>query len=243
MTNCLHPSSRWLLIVLLALLAGCGNKNRLVVYADPWLSEYAQRVTAVFQIAHPETEIQLKLISTEVIVQHIRYGQPIDVILCMGSELYTQQDFRDEIAVETVLAPSQVVQLVQAGQDFQTKQEAMGTRYCTMMEASDRPMRQYVEQWEQGAVAQRSCTIIANFQRQAMDYMLRGWVPTGYMPIHFASAHPNQFRQLARGPLIPNAFTGILLRNAPHQALASAYFASLTSEKSIKLLGELKFLP
>jgi ABC-type molybdate transport system substrate-binding protein len=232
-----------ILVGWLLLIAGCANPNRLVVYADPWLTEYAGGMVDQFQAAHPETDIQLKFLSSEVVVQHIRFGQPVDVFLCFGCEWFHQDDFRVRIAEESTLAASQVVELVRADSGFTAKQSAMGTKDAIMMEASDRPMRSYAEQAGFGFGQQKKPVLIANFQRQAMDYMLRGWVSEGYLPIHFARRHGKQFRTKRTGPAIPNAFTAILLDNAPHPGLAQEFFDLLKSEKSRQLLAQMSFLP
>jgi hypothetical protein len=106
--------SIWLILLL---LQSCTSQNRLVVYADPWLGEFADSLVAEYQSNHPATEIQLKKLSTEVIVQHLRYGQPIDVVLAFGSEWYPQPDFRTKMAKESTLAPSKVVLLKQTDED------------------------------------------------------------------------------------------------------------------------------
>lgn len=237
-------NSHWFwLACMFGLFTGCANQDRLVVYADPWLGEYAQEMVAEFQMTHPATDIQLKLLSSELIVQHIRFGQPVDVFLCFGSEFYTQPDFRDKVSGEATLATSQVVLLEQRNLAYAAKCKALGTEHCRMVEASDRPMRRYADSFQQAAESLASCTIIANFQGQARDYMLRGWVPQGFMPAHFANSHPAEFLELARGPLIPNAFTSILLQNAPHSGLAKDFFALTTAEISSGILAKLKYFP
>ncbi len=229
--------------LLLLQTAGCADQDRLVVYADPWLSDYATRITDAFQQTHPETEIQLKIISSEVIAQHVRYGQPVDVILCFGCEFLQQPDFRDKIEAQTTLSATHIVKLAQAGTAFETKQAAMQTTTSTMLEASDRPLRRYVQQAGFDQTIPQKQMIIANFQRQAADYLLRGWVPQGFVPENFKKIHTQQFLEIRRGPLIPNAFEAVLLKTAPHQALAADFFTLISSEKSRKVLGELGFVP
>jgi ABC-type molybdate transport system substrate-binding protein len=232
-----------LLVAIFLFLGGCARQDRLVVYADPWLEDYANELCEAYQQAHPDTEIQLKLISTEVIAQHIHFGQPIDVALCFGSEWILDQTFRTEMAEESPLASSQIVDVQVQGDQFARKAMEMGAAQSVMIEASDRPARRYAEAegwWQNDA---SHAWIIANFQRQAEDYLLRGWVPRGIVPIHFLRAHPETLTELRRGRLIPNAFTAIQFRHAPHPAQAAAFFAFTNSKKSDEILGELKFLP
>lgn len=232
--------SIWLILLL---LQSCTSQNRLVVYADPWLGEFADSLVAEYQSNHPATEIQLKKLSTEVIVQHLRYGQPIDVVLAFGSEWYPQPDFRTKMAKESTLAPSKVVLLKQTDDSWTEKQRAMGCMNCVVMEASDRPLRHYTKQagWEQLPPPDR--VLIANFQRQAADYLQRGWAPKGFLPLHFAHQHAQQFKIEQQGPLITNAFTAILITNAPNSTPAAEFFALANSEKSRAMLGRMRFLP
>jgi ABC-type molybdate transport system substrate-binding protein len=197
----------------------------------------------MYQLEHPETEIQLKVLSSEVIVQHIRYGQPVDVFLCFGCEWYQQPDFRTKISTESTLAASQVV-LLQRKDSLATSQEQrLQTQSAVMLEASGRPMRLYTEQSGLSKAIAKEQLLIANFQQQAADYLLRGWVPKGFLPVHFARQHPAQFEMVQQGPLITNAFTAILLQNASHSAIAAEFFAFANSEKSKAILAQLRILP
>lgn len=234
------------LICLLAcwtiLLAGCGNPDRLVVYADPWMGDYAERITAAFQASHPDTDIQLKLLSSEVVAQHIRYGQPVDVFICFGSEFLQQPDFRARVQAETVLAGTEIV-FAENGQDQKSKQVDLGTRGCYMLEASDRPMRRYVDRIWQNQIPADNCVLIANFPQQAAAYVLRGWANYFFVPTAFMAKHRKLVAPLGLGTEIPDAFSAILLDDAPNPALAREFFDFMGSEKSKQILAELKFLP
>jgi ABC-type molybdate transport system substrate-binding protein len=234
----------WVFVLACMILTfGCANQDRLVVYADPWLAEFADSLCQEFKVQHPETEIHLKALSSEVIAQHIRFGQPVDVFLCFGSEWLQQPEFRSKVGDEVTLAGSQVVELVARDSLFASKRRSMRSEGYSMMEASDRPMRRYIHQAGYEAKNPASSILIANFQQQAEDYLVRGWVAGGYMPLHFANVHADRFEIVRRGPVIPNAFTAILLSNAPQPALAKSFFMLTTSEKSIGVLGKLGFLP
>ncbi|MBP6640935.1 MAG: substrate-binding domain-containing protein [Bacteroidia bacterium] len=241
----MNPLARHIAAFCLAIvfLVGCANQNRLVVYADPWLAEFADSLVAQFQAAHPETDIQLKVLSSEVIVQHIRFGQPVDVFLCFGCEWYQQADFRKQIAVESTMASSQVVLISRKDSLPTAQQRTMQTENAVMVEASDRPMRLYTDQTTWANAIPKDRLLYANFQRQATDYLLRGWVAKGFLPVHFARQHAAGFQIEQQGPLITNAFTSILMQNAPHKPLAEDFFALANSEKSKAILAHLRFLP
>ena len=94
-----------------------------------------------------------------------------------------------------------------------------------------------------GLEVQQKEVVVANFQSQAVDYLLRGWVPAGFVPRHFARMHAGRFRSEWLGPVIPSAFSVILLQNAPQPTLAAEFFALTKTEKSRVVLAKLGLLP
>ncbi len=229
-------------ICLLFLLCGCGNRDRLVVYSDPWLQAYALDITAEFQRLHPDVDVELKVLSSEVVAQHLHFGQPIDVFLCFGSELYSSQGLASHVQEQHPLASTRVMHVAQRGTQFAGKQQAFGTIGCVAWEASERPMRQYAEQ-AFGATDTVACRLVANFQAQMVDYLRRGWVPAGFVPGHFALSDSSQFGIVRSGPVIHNAFSALMIKDGPNPDNAEAFFALIKSEKTKELLGRLRFLP
>lgn len=220
---------------------GCANRDRLVVYADPWLLEYAEERVAGFRTGHPGTDVDLKVISSEVIAQHLHYGQPVDVVLCVGPQwLQGKQAWAGE---ERLLAGTRMVEVGPSDANAARKQDALGGSGCLAIEASGRPLRRLSEQWLGSLPAGEGCTLIANFQRQMQDYMLRGWVSRGLVPEHFARRHATNLVRHREGPWVSGFFAGILVADAPHPELARAFFEDLGSEKSREALGRLGFVP
>lgn len=233
----------WLAMLMGGMLQGCIYRQRLVVYADPWLEAYARGMVAVFEQTHPDVEVQLKVLSSEVVVQHIRYGQPVDVFLCFGSEWYPQRDFLSKVKITLPLADTRVVEVLQADDAATLQQELFQTTSCVVVEASDRPLRRYVERAFGPFPRKQGCTLIANFQRQMVDYLGRGWAPRAYLPRHAARMGSQGWMAVDSSAMIPHAFTAMLLEAAPHAGLAQEFFTTLQSQKSTDLLGELGFLP
>jgi hypothetical protein len=226
------------------LLMGCKRENRIVVYADPWLEDYAVRLKEAFQREYPGVEVKLKVLSSELVGQHLHFGQPMDVFLCFGCEGLPQKEWKQSVQATAPLAGTRVMEIQRRDSAFSAKQAAFGSQHCKVLEASDRPLRRYAESSFGPLPQPDSCTLIANFQSQLEDYMLRGWVSQGYVPAHFMrKAAAGQFVTLRNGPWITSAFTANLMSGAPHAEGSQAFFAFVQSEKSAQILGELGFLP
>lgn len=220
---------------------GCANRDQLVVYADPWLEDYALVMVEEFRATHPQTDVDLKVLSSEVVVQHLHFGQPIDVFLCFGRNwIGVRQDWVGE---ELALSGTRVVEVGPRNPGLVRKQDALGGSGCIVIEASDRPLRHLSDMWMRLDSAEHGCTLIANFQRQMEDYLLRGWVSYGLVPEHFARADSARLVRYSQGAWFPGVFTGVLVHDAPHPGLAREFFEQLGSEKSKETLGRLGYLP
>ncbi|MFN8396123.1 MAG: substrate-binding domain-containing protein [Bacteroidia bacterium] len=230
----------WAWLIALACM-GCANRDRLVVYADPWMEDYAMEMVADFQLSHPSTDVDLKVLSSEVIAQHIHYGQPVDVFLCFGKSWIAGA--KDWVGEERALAGTRLVEVGPRNPDLVRKQDALGGSGCIVIEASDRPLRRLSDIWMRLDSTEHRCTLVANFQRQMEDYLLRGWVSRGLVPEHFAKANAGQLIQYRQGAWFSGVFSGILLQDAPHPDLAREFFEQLGAEKSKETLGRLGYLP
>jgi ABC-type molybdate transport system substrate-binding protein len=233
-----------MLLLTVLMMTGCGRKGRVVVYADPWLEDYAARITEEFQREYPGVEVKLKVLSSEVVFQHLHYGEPMDVFLCFGDQWFPQPEWKRMVDRTVALAGTRAMEVQRKDTTFLKKQQAFGSQGCRVLEASDRAMRRYAESAFGPLYPSDTCSVIANFQSQLQAYLLRGWVPRGYVPAHFMrQAPPGHFVTQRNGPWIPAAFSAILLRSTPNPEAAQAFFAFVQSEKSAQILGELGFLP
>ncbi|MFM2376241.1 MAG: hypothetical protein RLZZ165_1338 [Bacteroidota bacterium] len=221
-------------------IQACQPSKRLVLFADPWLEEYADSLTMLFGRSHPDVDVELKVVSSEVAVQHIRYGQPVDVFLCYGLEMFQGADFRSRIAHVHPIADSRILEVHGPPHPNQAR---FATGGCSMVEASDRPSRIYAERSFGDIASGPGCVIIANFQSQAADYLRLGWVPGGYVPSHFAASLPDGFERVRQSGRIRDAFAAALMADRPDPEEAAAFWELLRSEKSCLLVEKLKFLP
>lgn len=232
--------SLFIFMILWVMLGGCKDHARLVVFADPWLREYATGLCAEFQAQNPEVEIKLRVLSTEVILQHLRYGQPMDIALLYGADLYKAVNQNQVFEEVRSLADARLVEVAGPSHANQT---AFHTQNCTMVEASDRPSRLYAERYFGKFPRKDSCTIIANFQSQAISYLQNGWVPRGFVPLSFAKSLSPPFHILRESALITNAFSAAICSNPPNPGTASQFWKTIGSEKSAALLVKSRILP
>lgn len=223
------------------LLGGCASGERLVVYADPWLSDYASEIIAHYKSVHPNVRVHYRALSTEVILQHLRYGQPVDVVLAFGADLYDRPELLGHSVRRIDLADGRIHHVRSRNQ---AQVAALKTQGCQVLAASDRPLRRYAERYFPSLRGSSpDCRVYAGFQRQTRDYLLRGWVPEGYVPAVLSRAAPEQLEVLEQGPAITAAYSAHLLQNAPNPTTAADFFDLLMSEKSKQLLADKHFNP
>lgn len=235
----LHSTFFASIAVLFFAFSSCDSKEPLIVYSDPWLSDYAHQIELLFEAQHPNSDIQVKELSSELIAQHIHFGQPIDIFLCFGPDLLPE-DVKGKIDAEVVLAPSRMVLVSGKADELQTQ---FKTENCVMVEASDRPSRVFAERGFSRIWKADHCHIVANFNAQAKDYLLRHWIREGIVPEHFQKNNSAKFSVLEEGPLIVNGFSAIKMKNAVHSEAANELFRMISSEESKKILGELGYVP
>ena len=221
------------------LLSACQNDSSVIVYADPWLSEFADQIELVYEKEYPNRDLQVKEISSEVIAQHLHFGQPVDVFLCFGPS-FLRADVKEMIGEEVTLAASRILLL--RGQS-DSRQAQFKTKGCTVVSASDRPLRNYAELAFPSYFHSDSCKIIADFPAQTQDYLTRAWVRQGFVPAHFAEQKSAIFEVVAEGPLIVNAFCAIKPLDPPHKTAADDLMRVLSSPESKKILADLGYVP
>lgn len=222
----------------LALLLGCGRSNRLVIYADPWLSPFADQAIAAFAAEHPEMEIESRFLSSEVIVQRLRFGQPMDVFLCFRPEIMAEKGLGDAVGSQYPFAD---VDLVLAETVPARRQEELGADSCIVVAASGRPLRRFTEEWT--SLPGDSCLLFADFCRQTQDYLLRGWAAGGFVPGFFVRQHPDRLRIVKQGPKFPGALAALRLKEARNPIQADLFMDFLRSEKCKMLLAAENIYP
>lgn len=231
---------QWLFLPLIGwMIAGCADERRLVVYCDPWLQAFGEAMVADFRLAEPAVDVEVRYLSSEVIAQHLEFGQPMDVVLCYGCKWMGEQ--MQDPAQRVVLAPSAVVEIRRIGNPDSAKQARLGTVGRLVVEASDRPSRRYAER-DLGLQYSPSRHMIANFHPQVVDYLQRGWAEHGIVPIHFALQAGGRYEVVRYGVADEEAFTALVPRDAPHPAWAAVFLQMLQSEKSREKLVSLDYL-
>ena len=216
-------------------LSAC--ERPLVIYADPWLGGYAEQIEREFQKQHPDTRIELRFLSSELVAWHIHYGQPIDIFLCMGPEWLDSVGIRDRVTAAFPLADERMALVEVIGKDQTAYFKTQG---CVALEASHRPARTWTDAWLAATDSLKvpDCRIYAGFQAQLSDQVLHGWVKRAFVPAAFAARHPKRLAVLAQGPVHPDAYMAYRIQNGQQNEDAAAFFTFLQQEKSLKVLAK-----
>lgn len=219
----------WLLAGLVFL--SCGDSKRLVVYADPWCGDYAQAVVDAFQNQEEECEVELRILSSEVIAQHLHFGQAVDVALLLDSSLLGEKRLRGNLAEEIPLAEAKLVRVERKGSLNPGVPGAGGL----VVEASGRPVRRWTDRW---LGKNEEKLLVGNFYKQTRDYLLRGWGGEGIVLASLAAEYPNVLEVKAQGPDLPGGFRACRFSDSINEDAAVKFLDFLASEKSIELLGD-----
>ncbi|MCB9232619.1 MAG: hypothetical protein H6581_13195 [Bacteroidia bacterium] len=227
-----------LLGMLILLLAGCGRGPDLVIWADPWLEDLTNGLVEQYQSEFPDHHVEVVFRSTEVIAQNLRYGQPMDLVLGLDSRIFTEIGVGGELEQTIPLASDRVVKVNCLKKE---NQERFQTSNCTVISASDRPLRRFLEDW-QGPVSRDSCHLVGDFPAQVRDYLGRGWAKNGFIFESAALNLGNSVAIISRGPLLEACVSGSIVRNAPHPQHAATFAEFFRAEKTRKLLVRYNFI-
>ena len=228
---------KWIATLLVLALFSCDHNRELIVFADPWLTDFATEAVAAFEKENPDLECRLILRSSEVIAQRLSFGEPFDAVLALDAELFAAKEV-ETLSPAIPMAETRVVKVKKTGNLNPDIPGAGGT----MVEASDRPMRRATEKWtrESGVLQDKENLFIANFQYQAVEYLIHGWVRYGYVPEHLPRLYPKQMELLAQGPAIPGGFHAYT--NTRSGEKGGRFTKFLASQKCRQLLADYKII-
>lgn len=223
----------------LVFLGSCKEENQLIVFSDPWCSDYAEAVLEEYQQIHPEVDVRLTIRSSEVIAQRMSFGDPIDFVFGLDSSLFQGGKFSKGLIKNQALAPARIVKVrLRNGLN-----KAIPGAGGTMLEASDRPTRRAAEQWFQTHpdIKPKDSITIANFYNQSKDYLIEGWVREGFTLDLLARQYPNQLEIVSNGPLIPGGFQ-LYINCIRSDSTGYELGKFLKTQKCIGLLADYKII-
>lgn len=210
-----------------------GNQDRFILYADPWLEPFLEATLKTWQNEHPETETEIRYLSSEVILQHHHYGQPLDLMLLLepgASQADTASFQHNQYLAGLNLARVKVRQPKQVS--------AFRTEGCLLFAATGRPLHDLSTQWiKTQKLSSPECLIYGNFYTQMRDYLLRGWIPEGIVYGFFAAQHPDLLT--VTDTWSPDGGAAAMARiphAAPHPEAAQAFLTLLVKNKLGQLL-------
>ena len=160
-------------------LLGCQDKLTIVVYADQYLTDYANDVVDTFSEEHPEYKVDLKLMSSEFIASNVEFDQPVDLALMTigGNEkidaVLEQQGSYIPLAKDGI---------VHVRTDPNIIQEAFSGEFSVVKAARGTPLRYYTQLCiaELDGESAEDELVIAEFEHQMRNYLEKGWANSGY---------------------------------------------------------------
>ncbi len=227
----------WFLLGILLVGTGCKNQNKLVVYTDPWAGDFVTAAVEEFN-GEEKWDINLRILSTETILQHLHFGQPIDAVVLLDTGLIHVQGMVDDLEGIQTLAPARVVRARRLGPLNPNIPGAGGT----VLEASHRPTRRWTERWL-GTTTFPDSVRYANFYKQCRDYLLRGWVRDGFVLESLAKTYPDRLEVMERGPEIRGGFVTARPKTGRNPLGGQKFSDFLQSEKTQNLLAAYHLIP
>ena len=228
---------KWIYTFLVLTLCSCDRNREFIVFADPWLTDFATATVEAFEKENPDLECRVILRSSEVIAQRLSFGEPFDAVLALDAEIFAAKEIED-LSPSFPLAETRVIRVRKKGALNPGIPRAGGT----MMEASDRPLRRATDKWiaQNTSLLQKDSLFIANFQYQAVEYLIHGWVRFGFVPEHLTRLFPGQLELMEQGPGIPGGFHAYT--NTRSAEKGERFTKFLASQKCRQLLADYKII-
>lgn len=190
---------RVLVFFLLSGITGCDDGKTIVVYADPILETYARKAIAEFS-SGKEIRVEWKIVSTEIIGRHLRYGQPVDLVFAADREIAAAQYPGLDTNECLTIGSDRLVIVECIKNDFAVK---IRTSDCLLLAASDTPLRKASEGWLASSGGDSSCRMYADFFGLSREYISRGWTGRAITLERLARQIGNA-KVIREGPVIEN---------------------------------------
>ena len=220
--------NRLLYIPFLLILCGCKNAEPLLVFCDPWLEETADIHLKNYSQSHPGFSYQLKVISSEVIAAHIRYGQPVDVVYAANPELVKLSRKQEVFSDSLSLGDERVMHFKRRG-----SANVSWDNQCLAIAASGTALRNFSEQWLGKSLNPDSstCSVYPEIFSLMKEYLSRGFVNEG-LAFSSLSKWVTNLEIMGQGPEIKDFYQLHCLSNGRNPNEAKLYLAQAGKEIS-----------
>lgn len=227
-----------LLFGLLLFLTACNDGNTLVVFVDPHLKGIATEALQEFQ-KEQDINVEFKFISSERIGQHLKFGDPVDVVFACDPNLEAMQvnGFTPDSAKS--FASDRLVLVECKTKDFAKK---IKTDTCTLVVASETPVRLATDAWLLQWKEQPSCKMYSDFHGLSREYLRRGWVGQGIVPVSMVNEMQNVTIR-KQGPKLENWHYFYLPTTGRNRSMAAKFSVFWEGWISEKHLGGYGLIP
>lgn len=210
-------------------LFGCDDPQ-LKILADPWLADSAKEAIKSYSEAHSDQpEPELKILSTEFILQQIKYGQPVDLAFIIDAN-YPEWTPQAKLFTDRQLMGGDAVVWVETlglGQ-----KEKFQSDSCLVLAPADSPLRRIGQEWKPNIGQQEGrCVQFPQMPELVGKYLVEGWVQWGLVWKSFAEANSASMKILSTGPSLDDLYWAALPATSTHPDQAREFLEFLPAQK------------
>lgn len=246
--------NKLLAIALSLLLATLARAETLTVSAAASLTDALRKIGPQFEAAHPGVELRFNFGASGLLVQQLRQGAPVDLLLTADLASMDQAASLGLIRPDTrINFAGNVLVLIEAAKSAAPLRQLAdltqpAVRRIAIGKPTSVPAGRYAREVLEAAGLWDTLQprlVPADNVRQALDYVARGEVQAGFVYLSDASTQADKLRVVQRFDVAvryPGAITQAT-QGSPRAALAAALLLYLRSREAQAILAQRGFTP
>ncbi|HEX7816445.1 molybdate ABC transporter substrate-binding protein [Dyella sp.] len=244
-------TSSWLLLAWLAVGPGLAHADDLVVSGASSLTNAFQQVAKAYEAKHPDTHVVLNFAASDVLLQQIANGAPVDVFASADQTAMDKAVQQDVVlkGSRKDFASNQLVLIAPAASTLKISSLRDLTQPSIKRIAAGDPASVPVGRYTQGALAAQGLwqglsakTVLAQNVRQSLDYVARDEVDAGFVFATDAAIAKNKVKVIMTVPNEkPITYPLAVIAQSRHQAQAQAFAAFVLSPDGQAVLSQFGF--
>lgn len=236
--------------LLCLLLAGLARSETLTVSAAASLTDALREIGPQFAAQHPGVNVRFNFGASGLLVQQLRQGAPVDLLLTADATSMDQAASLGLIRPETRIdfAGNALVLVEAAGSATPLRQlgdlSQASVRRIAIGKPATVPAGRYAREVLEAAGlldALQPKLVPADNVRQALDYVARGEVQAGFVYLSDAATQRDKLRVVQRFNVAVR-YPGAVAQTSPRAALAAAFLLHLRSREAQALLAQRGFI-
>lgn len=241
---------RALLLASLAALATLARAETLTVSAAASLTDALREIGPQFEAAHPGVEVRFNFGASGLLVQQLRQGAPVDLLLTADLASMDQAASLALIRPETRIDfAGNVLVLIEAAKTAAPLRQLSdlsqpGVRRIAIGKPASVPAGRYAREVLEAAGlwdALQPKLVPADNVRQALDYVARGEVQAGFVYLSDAATQGDKLRVVQRFNVAVR-YPGAVTQASPRAGLAAAFLLHLRSREAQAVLAQRGFI-